>query len=144
MMDSWPYSRERSRSVAFRNSTVAPSGGQQALGAAHPGLTAPGSGSRTWAQAQGDELGPPGEKPSGGGKPASGTTQGWEWDLPLAPVAQIPGLHGDKAPWDQAHPLPRPTSGPTACHCLPPPGPDWPALRLTTFDCDSKRNKAPH
>lgn len=27
-MDSWPYSRERSRSVAFRISTVAPVGGE--------------------------------------------------------------------------------------------------------------------
>ena len=31
-MDSWPYSRERSRSVAFRNSTVAPSGRQKEWG----------------------------------------------------------------------------------------------------------------
>lgn len=31
-MDSWPYSRERSRSVAFRNNTVAPSRRQKECG----------------------------------------------------------------------------------------------------------------
>lgn len=75
-MDSWPYSREPSRSVAFRNNTVAPSGRQKG-GVERGELLSRGSQPQALgagpAQA-GEDMGSPGDQPSGGREPAAGAT----------------------------------------------------------------------
>lgn len=63
-MDSWPYSRERSRSVAFRNNTVAPSGRQKEWGlltlGSQPQALGAGQGTGSGGDLRGQEVCPRG------------------------------------------------------------------------------------
>lgn len=73
-MDSWPYSRERSRSVAFRNSTVAPLGGkrweQGVLLTLGPWLQGPSPGNSICTGPRGGRGTLPVTSSQGGGRPA--------------------------------------------------------------------------
>ena len=115
-------------------------------------------GSQPQALGAGQGHRPKGKEPSGGRKPAAGETQGSERAQPPVPVAQVPGLCGDKAPWEGVEPgmdpvlplRPRLTPGP-ASESAPLPHPIPPCLvtilnmlRLTSFDFDSKSNEAPY
>lgn len=145
-MDSWPYSRERSRSVAFRNSTVAPSGRQGVGGAAHPGLPATGPRSRTGIGLRGCGTLPVISPKKAGSLP---------WGNPGMRVgsnacswcSRLYGREGLESRRDGAL-LPTAAPGPTSesIPCLSP-APPWLITTLNTprsasFESESERNEA--
>lgn len=122
-MDSWPYSRERSRSVAFRNSTVAPSGRQKEWGlltlGSQPQALGAGQGTGSGGDLRGQEACPRGHLGMRVGSCGPDSWTVWE---------QV--SMGGSGAWEGSGPPPSSPNSvlvqPQSTPCSTPSFPDWP------------------